>query len=133
MIILDSCIIIDAILRQKEFPLAKNLIIQDFYIPEEVLFEAGNVLSKTLDSKIASQVLKYLKYENLFCNLIEKTNQDFDTTLELMQKFENKTGFVDVLLINLAKTRNLTLLTRDQEILKLANKYPVKNPYLENM
>jgi len=133
MIILDSCIIIDAILRQKEFPLAKNLIIQDFYIPEEVLFEVGNVLSKTLDSKIASQVLKYLKYENLFCNLIEKTNQDFDTTLELMQKFENKTGFVDVLLINLAKTRNLTLLTRDQEILKLADKYPVKNPYLENM
>lgn len=56
MIILDSCIIIDAFLRQEEFPLAKDLITQDFYIPEEVLFEVGNVLSKALNSKTDSQV-----------------------------------------------------------------------------
>jgi predicted nucleic acid-binding protein len=136
--LLDTNILIDYFYRSQEYLNIREIIARQNFLIFPVILELGSVLPKLknkehqkIDSKFASIAIDLLLSLENFEIIPYKIH--LIKALDLMKKQENELSLTDSLLLVTAKIHNLTLLTRDQEILKLANKYPVKNPYLKNI
>jgi predicted nucleic acid-binding protein len=132
--IFDTNIWIDFLIRAKEFPKVEQIIQEPNFLLQEIWLEIGNVLPKIKDSqnlnlkpKTVSKILSTLKSYPF----LTATEKDYELALKILSKeTETTIGITDSLLVSICKSYDLTLLTRDQELLKLAEKgYLVKNPY----
>lgn len=124
MHLLDSNVIIAKFRENEEkHASAKQFIekLEGFVITDYILSEVATVLQLRDGKEKALQTIDFLLSTKGILHT-RLTQEELEMTLDLFMKQEGKISFVDASLLILARSRDLTLATFDQDLAKSAKK-----------
>ena len=120
MIVVDSTVLIDFLIGEERFQSsAKSLMDIDPYwvLPSLWSYELGNTLWKMISFKKLSPEIAALLIEQSQA-LVYESVESIDSLAVLKMAIDRSLTFYDASFVWLAKSRGLSLYTRDQEIIR---------------
>ena len=121
---LDTCIWLNFINKEEPFDkIAKNFLIN---ISNKDKIIISTIILKELENKLGKEKFKII--EKFFNNkgniiLIKTINSDYINARVLENSIRFEISFYDCLHIVISKRLNCTLITRDKELIKIAEEY----------
>ncbi|MBU1246289.1 MAG: PIN domain-containing protein [Nanoarchaeota archaeon] len=135
---LDSCIWLNFFKKEGDadkgipyWKIAKDFIEKIIFSKEDEIIYSGFVLKELkfkLNEKEFKEKLLFFKNEERF-KFVKATEEDYSFARKLESDLKYEISFFDCLHIAICKRLNLVLVTRDEDLIKFANKYiKVKKP-----
>lgn len=127
---LDTCIWINLFKKEGDatkgipyWEIARKFIENIIEANDKII--VSKIVLKELSFKSEDKFQKILDFfkTSYYINIVETTNEDYNFARELENKEEIKLSFYDYLHIAISKRLNITLITRDKDLIIVSKKY----------